>query len=93
MKWSSFVMGGLTGMAAAVFLSRRRPEWISLAGSAASEMMTGKFMRKKNAAIPKPAQASAKGSAEAWDQIHAVVESDPELNQEVEKMLQDNKAH
>jgi len=103
MKMSGFIIGGLLGMAAAMYASRKRPGMTAWAVDAAGEVMSsarsrlfGKVMERKlnhwskEAAheAPKPSAASVHNSAEAWQQIGALVEGDPELKRETEAILQ-----
>ncbi|GFN30614.1 hypothetical protein [Paenibacillus xylaniclasticus] len=102
MRMSGFIIGGILGMAAALYASRKRPGMTAWAVDAAGDIMSstkkrlfGKVMERKlnqwskeaGQAVPKRQDASAGNSAEAWQQIGALVESDPELKRETEAIL------
>jgi len=105
MRWASFVMGSIAGMAAAAYISKKRPEWMAMAGSAAG-MMSGMkgssnksmkesgFSRNTSSSSPKRTEASAGSSAEAWQQqVRGIIDSDPEVKKEVEEVLADSNSH
>ncbi|MWC28436.1 hypothetical protein [Paenibacillus sp. MMS18-CY102] len=102
MKMSGFIVGGLLGMAAAMYAARKRPGLAAWAVDAAGDMMSSaknkmvsKVVERKMAkwskeaahAAPKPSAASAGNTAEAWKQLGALVESDPELKRETEAIM------
>ncbi|MFD0958786.1 hypothetical protein [Paenibacillus chungangensis] len=97
MRMSSFMLGGLLGAMAAMYATRRRPELMARACNAmtdAGAAMAGKAMsmwlnadRKKAAAeAPKPADDTAERSGVAWEQIEAIISSDPAVKKEVDKI-------
>ncbi|MGM0880500.1 MAG: hypothetical protein ACQEXQ_05590 [Bacillota bacterium] len=98
MKLSGFLVGGLIGAAATVYVSRKRPGAIAWAAGAVSDIssnVVGKsvsmFMNKnwkQEAAVmaPKHTDDSAVKSEAAWGQIEAIVNSDPDLKREAEKI-------
>jgi len=106
MRWASFVMGSIAGMAAAAYISKKRPEWMAMAGTAAVGMMPGMkgtskqstkesgFSRHTSSSSPKRTEASAGSSAEAWQQqVRGIIDSDPEVKKEVEEVLADSNSH
>lgn len=99
---SGFIIGGLLGMAAALYASRKRPGMAAWAVDATGEMMSsaknkliGRVVQRKfrswtkEAAdvTPKRSAASAGNSAAAWQQIGALIESDPEVKRETEAIM------
>lgn len=102
MRMSGFIVGGLLGMAAALYASRKRPGMAAWAVDATGEMMSsaknkliGRVMERKLTswtkeaadAAPKRSSASADNSAAAWQQIGALIESDPEVKRETEAIM------
>ncbi|EFM09804.1 conserved hypothetical protein [Paenibacillus curdlanolyticus YK9] len=102
MKMSGFIVGGLLGMAAAMYAARKRPGLAAWAVDAAGDMMSSaknrmiskvverkmtKWSKGAAHAAPKPSAASADSTAEAWKQLGALVESDPELKRETEAIM------
>lgn len=102
MRMSGFIIGGVLGMAAALYASRKRPGMAAWAVDATGEMMSsarkkliGRVMERKFSswtkeaadAAPKRSAASAGNSAAAWQQIGALIESDPEVKRETEAIM------
>jgi|GEM_PF-432952 len=102
MRMSGFVIGGLLGMAAALYASRKRPGMAAWAVDATGEMMSsvrkkliGRAVERKLSswskeaadAAPKQSAASEGNSAAAWQQIGALIESDPEAKRETEAIM------
>ncbi|MBH5317989.1 hypothetical protein I6N90_09245 [Paenibacillus sp. GSMTC-2017] len=98
MKLSGLLFGGLIGAAATIYLSKKRPGAIAFASSAMSDLGTilvnksvTKFIQSdwKDEAVtnaPKSSDDTAKKSAQSWEQIELLLNSDPALKQEVEKI-------
>jgi hypothetical protein len=98
MKLSGFLVGGLIGAAATVYVSRKRPGAIAWAAGALSDissnvvnksvsMMMNKSWKQEAAVmVPKHTDDSAAKSEAAWGQIEAIVNSDPNLKREAEKI-------
>ena len=101
MRLSSLLFGGLIGAAATLYISRKKPgavQWASSAVSDSLSSMSGKAMSKiinmdwKHGAneamtnVPKPSDDTAETSAGAWGQIESIIESDPQVKTEVEKI-------
>jgi hypothetical protein len=99
---SGFIIGGLLGIAAVVYASRKRTGIAAWAADATGEMMSsarskmfGRVMQHKlnnwtkEAAdsAPKRSTASAESSDAAWQQIGALIESDPEVKRETEAIM------
>ncbi|MBD3918767.1 hypothetical protein H8B09_08400 [Paenibacillus sp. PR3] len=102
MRMSGFIIGGLLGMAAALYASRKRPGMAAWAVDATGDLMSsarkrlmGRVMERKLSswtkeaadATPKRSAASAGNSAAAWQQIGALIESDPEVKRETEAIM------
>ncbi|RCW51142.1 hypothetical protein [Paenibacillus prosopidis] len=104
MKLSGFLVGGLIGAAATVYVSRKRPGAIAWAASALSDissnvvgksvsMMMNKNWKQEAADMtPKHIDGSAVKSEAAWGQIEAIVNSDPDLKREAEKIKAESSA-
>jgi hypothetical protein len=104
MKLSGFIVGGLLGAAATVYVSRRRPgtfAWASSAISNAASNMMGKsvskimnngLMHEAANVAPKHTDASAGRSEAAWEQIEAIVSSDPAIKKEADKIKAETSA-
>ncbi|MCA0754447.1 hypothetical protein KP806_05250 [Paenibacillus sp. N4] len=98
MKLSGFLMGGLLGMAATVYLSRKRPGAVSWAANAVTDMCSSVARKSMNKIIskdlkeeaaafaPKPSDDTAGKSEAAWAQIETIVNSDPSVKKEAEKI-------
>jgi len=102
MRWASFVMGSIAGMAAAAYISKKRPEWMAMAGgmmpsmkgSSNKSMKESGFSRNMSTSSPKKTEASAGNSAEAWEQqVKGIIDSDPKVKREVEEVLADSNSH
>ncbi|GMK42742.1 hypothetical protein PCCS19_58020 [Paenibacillus sp. CCS19] len=102
MRMSGFIIGGLLGMAAAMYASRKRPGMAAWAVDATGDMMSaakrkliGRAMEHKLSSwtkeaadvTPKRSAASADNSAAAWQQIGALIESDPAVKRETEAIM------
>lgn len=96
MKWNGFIMGGIVGVAAAAYFSRKRPGAFAWAGSAAGDLMSGMKGRLIETALnrkfgpePKRKQTAAAAHADgnSWDTIESMVKSDPEVKREAERIL------
>ncbi|MCR2803045.1 hypothetical protein [Paenibacillus soyae] len=96
MKWSGILVGGVIGAAATLYFSRKRPGAVAWAASAMSDvagksvarMLSASSGLKREAAdlAPKHTDDTAANSAAAWERIEAIVESDPAVKQEVNKI-------
>lgn len=98
MKLSGFLVGGLIGAAATVYVSRRKPGAVSWAANAISDVCSSvarksvsKIMSKTfkdEAAVlsPKHSDDTAEKSEAAWGRIEAIVNSDPVLKREADKI-------
>ncbi|MBD2869625.1 hypothetical protein [Paenibacillus arenilitoris] len=98
MRLSGLLVGGLLGAAATVYLSKRRPGAVAWAGHALSDV-SSRIARKSMSKImnnnwkeeavtmaPKHSDDTAAKSEAAWEQIEAIVESDPAVKREAEKI-------
>ncbi|WP_424766100.1 hypothetical protein [Paenibacillus sp. sgz302251] len=104
MKLSGFLFGGLIGAVATVYVSRRRPGAVAWAAHALSDVCASaarksfsKIMSKdwkEEAAVtaPKHSDDSAVKSEAAWGQIEAIVNSDPALKREADKIKAESSA-
>ncbi|MDQ0058223.1 hypothetical protein [Paenibacillus harenae] len=105
MRLSGFIVGGLVGAVATMYVSRKRPgtfAWATSAVSKAASNMMGntvsKVMNKgfmneaAGAVIPKHTDAAAGKSEAAWEQIEAIVNSDPAIKKEADKIKAESSA-
>lgn len=104
MKLSGFLVGGLIGAAATVYVSRKQPGAVSWAGHALSDLCSSvarksisKIMSKSikdetSMLSPKHSDDTAVKSEAAWGQIEAIVNSDPQLKKEAEKIKAESSA-
>ncbi|GGF87698.1 hypothetical protein [Paenibacillus abyssi] len=104
MKWSTFIAGGLVGMTAVAFLANKRPGALTWMSSAAGDVWSGMKNRGlgkivttnmadlSNKAVPKSEGGSEEASGKAWLQIGQLLEKDPKVKQEADKILADNTA-
>ncbi|WP_138753470.1 hypothetical protein [Paenibacillus sinopodophylli] len=104
MKLSGFLVGGLIGAAATVYVSRKQPGAVAWAGHALSDLCStaarksmSKIMSKSireeaSAFSPKHSDDTAVKSEAAWEQIEAIVNSDPSLKKEAEKIKAESSA-
>lgn len=97
MRMRSFMLGGLVGAMAAMYAGRRRPELMARACTAmtdagaaiagkAMSMWLNADMKKPAAAAPKLSDDTAERSGAAWEQIEAIISSDPAVKEEVNKI-------
>ncbi|OMF35189.1 hypothetical protein BK133_10770 [Paenibacillus sp. FSL H8-0548] len=98
MKLSGFLVGGIIGAAATMYVSRKRPGAVSWAASALSDvsksvarksvskMMGKSIVNEASNAAPKHSDDTAVKSEAAWGQIEAIVNSDPEVKREADKI-------
>lgn len=101
MKLRGFLVGGLIGAAATMFISRRQPGAMSWAANAitdvtrksVSKMMNKSVMEEAVNLAPKHSDDTAVKSEAAWGQIEAVINSDPALKREADKIKAESSAH
>ncbi|MFC4103757.1 hypothetical protein [Paenibacillus xanthanilyticus] len=98
MRMTGFIIGTITGMAAAAYLSRKRPGMVAWAGAATGDIISsvkGKavsaVMNRKfgQSGSVQPTSVNSTGtanSAESWGQIEMIVNSDPELKRQAEEI-------
>ncbi|MFB9325261.1 hypothetical protein ACFFSY_04920 [Paenibacillus aurantiacus] len=99
MRMTGFIIGTITGMAAAAYLSKKRPGMVawagaatgdiisSMKGKAVSAVMNRKFGQAQSAAQPASANsAGTANSTESWGQIEMLVNSDPEVKRQAEEI-------
>ncbi|MGG1635673.1 hypothetical protein AB4Z45_27075 [Paenibacillus sp. MCAF9] len=104
MRLSGFLVGGIIGAAATVYLSRRKPGAVSWAAHAFSDvcsnvarnsvakMMSKSVKENASALSPKHSDDTAVKSEAAWGQIEAIVNSDPSLKKEADKIKAESSA-
>lgn len=105
MKLSGLLFGGIIGAAATIYVARKKPATVAWAAGAMSELCSNmtrksvaKFMNaangKKEAVglAPKPSDDTAGKSEAAWEQIEAILEKDPSLKREVNKIKAESSA-
>ncbi|RJE90012.1 hypothetical protein D3P07_07285 [Paenibacillus sp. 1011MAR3C5] len=105
MKLSGLLFGGIIGAAATMYVAKKKPATVAWAAGAMSDMCSGIVRKsvakmvnadwKKEAAAglsPKPSDDTAGKSAAAWEQIEAIVETDPSLKREVNKIKAESSA-
>ncbi|MBW7473478.1 hypothetical protein K0T92_01815 [Paenibacillus oenotherae] len=109
MRWTGFLLGSLAGMAAAAYVAKKRPGMFAWATAACTSMATGLKGRTIDAVISrklgsKSSSASASTSAKekgaapedsaaAWGQIEMLMNSDPTVKREAERIAAEGKAH
>lgn len=98
MRLNGFLVGGLIGAAATVYIARRRPGAIAWAagamsdvssnviGKTVSRMMNNNQMNNAATITPKQSDGTAVKSEAAWEQIEAIVNSNPGVKREAEKI-------
>lgn len=95
MRMSGIMLGGLIGAAATLYFTRKRPGAVAWATSAMSDIasksvskvMNGNWKQEAAKALaPKHTENTAENSAAAWEQINAIVNSDPVVKREVNKI-------
>ncbi|MGU3470336.1 hypothetical protein ACLBWT_04115 [Paenibacillus sp. D51F] len=102
MKLGGFIAGSLIGAAAALYVARKRPGAAAAASGiagklwskAAGRAMSG-MIRNKSGATPRRSpvrSSSGNGSSRvadsgSWERIAALVNSDPEVKKESEKII------
>jgi hypothetical protein len=95
MRISGFILGGICGMMAASYLSKKRGGVISWASSAAGNMMSGAkdkmvgsaLNRKFGRAGNDSGTDQAAGSNKSWETIENLINSDPQLKQQTSELL------
>lgn len=100
MRISGFLVGGLVGIAAAAYLSRRSPGSLAWAArttdglvSSLKLMMIEKALDRKFGAEPKQAdkQAAPRTSTDSdkssWKTIESMVNADPQLKQTADQII------
>ncbi|MUT65511.1 hypothetical protein [Paenibacillus sp. NEAU-GSW1] len=100
MKLGGFLFGSVLGMAAAVYVARKRPgtaAWASAAlasacsmvGRKTVSMMTNSANWKAQAvsSAPKRTDGTAAKSEGSWAQIEALVNSDPKLKAQADQIM------
>ncbi len=104
MKLSGFLFGGVLGAAATVYLAKKQPGAVSWAAHALSDVcssvarksvsrMMGNSIKEDVAAFaPKHTDDTAVKSDAAWGQIEAIVNSDPKLKREADKIKAESSA-
>ena len=101
MKLRGFLVGGLIGAAATMFISRRQPGAMSWAANAitdvtrksVSKMMSKSIKEEAVNLAPKHSDDTAVKSEAAWGQIEAIMNSDPALKREADKIKAESSAH
>ncbi|MGO4544244.1 hypothetical protein AB4Z29_05565 [Paenibacillus sp. 2TAB23] len=104
MKLSGFLVGGLIGAAATVYVSRKQPgavAWAahavsdvcsSVARKSVSKIMSKSIREEASAFSPKHSDDTAVKSEAAWEQIETIVNSDPSLKREADKIKAESSA-
>ncbi|MFF2482131.1 hypothetical protein [Paenibacillus sp. NPDC058071] len=99
MKLSGILLGGAVGAAAALIFARKRPGTAALAAAAMSNacsaigrraigMMADKWQAKAVSSIsPKRTDDTAEKSGKDWGLIESIVNSDPELKAEADRVM------
>ncbi|HTG71527.1 MAG TPA: hypothetical protein VL921_19875 [Candidatus Udaeobacter sp.] len=101
MKLRGFLVGGLIGAAATMFISRRQPGAMSWAANAITDVTRKSVSRMMSKSIkeeavnlaPKHSDDTAVKSEAAWGQIEAIMNSDPALKREADKIKAESSAH
>ncbi|BBH21027.1 hypothetical protein Back11_23720 [Paenibacillus baekrokdamisoli] len=105
MKWTGFLIGSLAGVAAAVYVAKKRPGMFAWASSSAGEVWTGMRGKAFNAVInhkfdhetkektAKQTGSSKDQSNDSWGQIEMLVNSDPSVKREAEQIVSETKSH
>lgn len=97
MKMSSFMLGSLLGAAAMVYAIRKKPGMVTLVATAMTDAGSALFNKSMSrmgvsgteakGASSKRTEGSAANSSAAWEEIEAVVNEDPALKSEVNKIM------
>lgn len=106
MRWTGFLLGSLAGAAAAAYIAKKRPGMFAWATAACANMASGLKGRTIEAVIntgaknkskhanPKTDGSASGNSAAAWGQIEMLMNSDPAVKKEAERITAENhKAH
>ncbi len=102
MKLGGFIAGSLIGAAAALYVARKRPGAAAVASGIAGELwskaagkaMSGMIANKSGASQRRSSGRSSSGKSSSrvadsgsWERIAALVNSDPEVKKESEKII------
>jgi len=100
MKWNGFIMGGIVGVAAAAYLSRKRPGAFAWAGNATGDLMSGMKGRLIETALKRKFGSETKGKQsgtaasrsdeKSWDTIEALLNGDPEVKRQADRILSES---
>ncbi|KQO17432.1 hypothetical protein [Paenibacillus sp. Leaf72] len=106
MRLRGFLLGGLAGAAAALYVARKRPGTAALAagvlasacstiGHKAMSLWNNDWTKKAVNKGPKRTDDTAGKFGDGWVQIEAMMNSDPELKQQAEEIMAEssNKTH
>ncbi|MNZ70539.1 hypothetical protein D3C78_888820 [compost metagenome] len=101
MRMSGFLVGGLVGAAAVMYFSKKRPGMMAWASHAITDMgsrsagsrvasgmmnMKDSWKEQAKSATSKLTNQSTNNKQENWEQIEAIVNSDPEIKKEADKI-------
>jgi thioredoxin reductase len=92
MRMSSFVVGGIVGAAAAIYMSRNnKPIMYSLsqAGESVNKMMDT-AMNKMKVMTDKQSAGQYTDTAGGLDKVEEMAEKDPQVKQKVDEILEEN---
>lgn len=104
MRLSGLLVGGIIGAAATMYVSRKRPGAMNWAASALSDvsksvarksvskMMSKSIGNEASSRAPKHSDDTVVKSEAAWGQIEAIVNSDPDLKREADKIKAESSA-
>ncbi len=94
MRLGTFLLGGVAGAAAVIYLNRKSKSMLFSAFSSSSDTM-GKAMNKAKDTMTGAFNAASfnKQSKDNLGQVENIVKSDPALKQTVDEILGDNKGN
>jgi hypothetical protein len=108
MRLSGFILGGIVGIAAAAYMSQKKPGSLAWAGNATGQLVTGmkgrivetaltrkfgsEMASKPNAKQHTGSNGSGK-SEESWKTIESLLNSDPEVKAAANEIMADTSAN
>ncbi|TXK76563.1 hypothetical protein [Paenibacillus sp. N3.4] len=96
MKIGTFLLGGIAGAAAVVYLNRKSKSMLFSAFSSSSESMGKVVDKARDSLVSKSfkestAKNTSQTSSNNLNQVEKIVKEDPQLKATVNEILQDNK--
>lgn len=88
MRFGSFIMGGVVGAAAVMYLSRNKN---SMMFSSFTSDSMGKVVNKAMGKMSSKSKPSFSG--DGLNEVNDIIKNDSELNEQVEEILQENRGN